>query len=210
MICDDCERTLPYIEQLPWQSLFPYKIGETPCEFDYANSLFWYKDRARRALLSLKYRNGIKFAYYSAKRLVLKFDEDGIADVDIVTAVPMNLINRVQRGYNQAEVIAKQIAVNLNLPYDFGILAKKFSLISQHDKKSAAERFQSASRIFTVRKKRAYKIEGKNILLCDDVFTSGATANACARLLKSSGANKVYVCTLCRTTSVVKDGKVSE
>lgn len=204
-LCDDCLDVLPYIENYPWQSLYPHEInGEAPA-FDYANSLFWYEGTAQNAVLTLKSGSGKGFAEFAAERIVLKLESDGIAlsPDDIVTAVPMSRRRRLERGYNQAELFADNIAEILKVKADFKLLHRRYSKLAQHEL-GRAERLAAADEQYCI-KDKSVKLDGKNVLLCDDIFTSGATVDKCSALLKEMGADKVYAVTVCRTSRPKKN-----
>jgi competence protein ComFC len=205
--CDECESKLAFLEDVPWQSVFPEKIDGEKTSFDYANALFLYKDEAKNAVLALKSKYAVKFAKYAAERLVLKTDADGISSADIVTAVPMHRKKVKARGYNQAEIFAKYIADEMKIKTDFTLLKRLKSSSEQHnlDRKG---RLALADKMYYSEREKGY-LNGKNIILCDDIFTSGATADKCAGLLKNLGAKKVYVLTICRT-AYETDNKNSE
>ena len=176
--CDKCGADLPYIEDIPWQAVFAMQTDE-PANFDYANALFWYKGNAKSAVLALKSRNGVNFAKFAAKYLAMKFETDG-QSADIITAVPMNAKKVRRRGYNQAQVFAEYL--------------------SRRGLRPAvnARRLAAAENAYFISPKAA-DLSGKRVILCDDIFTSGATVNKCAALLKELGAKSVSVATICRT-----------
>jgi competence protein ComFC len=207
LLCEDCAESLPYIGQIPWQALFPAQInGETP-HFDYANSLFWYKDGAKNAVLALKSKNGVGFADFAAEKLAVKIEDDGIGGIDLVTAVPMNRRRKIRRGYNQAEIFAEKIAGILGVPCSFKLLGCRRSSVSQHDL-SSSERLSHADAVYYSNGRE--DLSGKNILICDDIFTTGATVDKCCALLKESGAAKAYVLTICRTPQKQKENAAGE
>ncbi|HVF46980.1 MAG TPA: phosphoribosyltransferase family protein [Pyrinomonadaceae bacterium] len=115
---------------------------------------------------------------------------------DVVIPVPLSKLRRIERGFNQAETIAAVLTGSTGMPLDTGSLARALHTpihrIGMDDK----------ARDLTVRK--AFKVErpkliaDKKVLLVDDVFTSGATASHCARILKKHGATRVTVFTLAR------------
>ena len=195
VFCPDCEPELEYLEPLPWQSFFPDTIGDEGVFFDEANALFYHEGTARASVLSLKYGSALSFAEYSAERMALKIDDERSANADIVTSVPMNKRKRGSRGYDQAEVYSRALARQLGKPYSGDLLVHRFKRRSQHEL-TASERFIEAESVYHVNEK-ARSLDGKNVLLCDDIFTTGATVNICAKLLKELGAGEVYVSVIC-------------
>jgi ComF family protein len=132
-----------------------------------------------------------------AKTLFLSaFRNSSFVDVTRIIPVPLSRKRLYDRGFNQAEILARILAKDSRLPLDDKILLRKV-----HTPVHRAAMDKKA-RDLTVR--NAFEIAGpaslagENILLVDDVFTSGATASYCAKALKKKGAGKVYVLTLAR------------
>jgi ComF family protein len=116
-------------------------------------------------------------------------------NLDGITAVPLHPKRQRQRGYNQAELIAKQLANRLNLPY-------QNLLIRQHHNRNLAstdnhqQRLTIMANAFTINPTQQAAILGQNILIVDDVITTGSTLATCATQLKQAGANKILAVTL--------------
>lgn len=202
VFCKECEDKLEYLENVPWQSIFPSKVNGHPPNFDYANALFRYEGMARKSVLAFKNKAALKLADFTADRLPDKFVEDGIIDgiypTDIVTAVPMHRSKRIKRGYNQAEVLARALADRLKLKCDFKLIGHNNISVSQHQQENIKERYEAADSTYYICKKAA-RLDGKNVILCDDIFTTGATVDKCSELLKELGAKQVYIAAICRT-----------
>lgn len=208
VFCEECEPKLEYIDELPWQAVFPADLNGEPPSFDRAESLFLYEGTAKDAVLAFKDGSALKLADHAAKRLVLKLDSDDDDRIDIVTAVPMHKKKQSSRGYNQAEVFAKAMAKQLDCACDNKLLGHKKSTRAQH-KRMRDERFKAAGETYYILDE-SRSLEGKTILICDDIFTTGATINACAALLKRLGAKKVIAATICRTDSFGRIKKDTE
>ncbi len=118
--------------------------------------------------------------------------------IDIITSVPISRKKRFHRGYNQSELIAKDIAGKINKDYRRCLKEKRHFKIQRN--LGYRDRFLNIlDRYGIANKKRNIKyIHGKRILIIDDVFTTGATINECARILKSFGAERVYSLTIAR------------
>ena len=114
------------------------------------------------------------------------------ADVkfDAVTYVPLTLRKFLKRGFNQSEVLTRQISKFLDLKILDKLIYCKKSKISQHDLKNSKDRFRNVQGLYGCK----HKVKG-NILLIDDIKTTGATLNECAKQLILSGADKVYCVT---------------
>lgn len=105
--------------------------------------------------------------------------------IDVITCVPVATNHYRQRGYNQAELIAKKVAAALALPYS--PLLSRVSNVQQVGSKRA-DRLKQVHGAFAIRK----KIEGQKVLIIDDVLTTGATLNECALVLRAAGAKSVW------------------
>lgn len=116
--------------------------------------------------------------------------------IDLIIPIPLSRLRQRERGFNQAEIVAKVAGRVQNVQIDIKSLARR-SHTPVHrigmDRKARALTVKGAFEVT-----RPQLIKGKNILLVDDVFTSGATASACARALKKNGAGTVNVFTLAR------------
>ena len=113
---------------------------------------------------------------------------------DLITSVPMNKKKKWERGFNQSEIIAKKTAKMLNKAY-YPLLEEK-SRFKVQKELGYRERFLNILNRYKVKNKK--NVKNKSVLLIDDVFTTGATINECARILKSFGATYVYSLTMAR------------
>lgn len=123
--------------------------------------------------------------------------------IDIIIPVPMHKKDMRSRGFNQAELIANQLSERLNIPYNFKCV-RKIRQTRQQKLLSKDERSHNLSGAFSIISPEL--IKDKNVLLVDDVCTTGATLAEITALLKSSGANKVY-CACCCKTPLQKNDK---
>lgn len=126
----------------------------------------------------------------------IKARVDDLAEMDLIVPIPLSKERLLERGFNQAEIVAREIANVTRAKIDTQSLVRH-----QHTKVHRMGMDQKA-RELSVRNSfsvlRPKLIAEKNILLVDDVFTSGATASNCAKVLKKNGALQVNVFTLAR------------
>ncbi len=117
-------------------------------------------------------------------------------NIDLIIPVPLSKRRWIERGFNQAEIIAKKVSKILGTKMDRGSLARDRHTQMHRAGMDQKAREMSVEKAFSV--VRPNLIEGRSILLVDDVLTSGATTSACARALKNGGSREVYVFTLAR------------
>lgn len=204
LICGKCLDSLPFLDDTPWQVRFPSDVSGDDIFFDYAAAVFAYESPAVEGIYCLKSGHGVNFARFAADILCHKLENDGIA-ADIITCVPMAAGKKRSRGYNQAEILAKYISRKTDIPCDFRLLKRKAVSLEQHTL-NAGERHSLAGRIYSLNGAHG-DIKGKTVLLCDDVFTTGATMNKCAELLKGAGADKVFCVSICCTEKKLGGGE---
>jgi len=117
-------------------------------------------------------------------------------DVDLILPIPLSKHRSLERGFNQAEMIAGPISKRLRAPIDNQTLTRKLHTPIHRIGMDQKARELSVRNAFEVTRPKL--VAGKNILLIDDVLTSGATVSNAAKVLKKNGATKVYVFTLAR------------
>ncbi|NLB54968.1 MAG: ComF family protein [Lentisphaerae bacterium] len=115
--------------------------------------------------------------------------------IDAVIPVPMHIIKRRKRTYNQAHILAKHLAKAFNLPVESGLIKKTVHRTSQTSLTAAQRRTNIRGAFKAV---KPDKLQGRNFLIVDDVMTTGATVNEIAKVLKKAGAGKVFVVTVAR------------
>lgn len=107
---------------------------------------------------------------------------------NLIIPIPLHILRKADRGFNQANEIANGISKSLKIPIKSNILKRKIYTVTQ-TKLNLKERKKNIEGAFRLNK--SAEIIGKNILLVDDVITTGATINECAKVLKQNGANKI-------------------
>ncbi len=177
----------------------PYACGwcrRHPPAFDRARSVVRYRGAARDCLLALKYGDALSVAADLAGWLASCVDVHYRGwPVDAVTWVPLHPRRRRRRGYNQAEMLGRALAGRLGLPASGAGLRRTRETGSQ-TRLNAARRRVNVRGAFV--SEAADWVDGRSLLLVDDVMTTGATVDACARALKAAGAVRVGVVTVGR------------
>ena len=121
-----------------------------------------------------------------------------LADAHLVVSVPLHRSRLWRRRYNQAAVLAAGLAGLAGRPHDPLALVRRRATPSQGEMPSASARRKNMRGAFLVPLHKIPAVKGRNILLVDDVFTTGATLDACAAALKAAGATRVDAVTLAR------------
>lgn len=152
-----------------------------------------HKDPLRQALHRLKYRRDIGLGDALARHLIELVDEIGI-QVNIVVPVPLGNKRMKERGYNQAGLLARPLAMALNLPYRPGAVLRIRETPTQVGL-TLEERRQNVAGAF---RSNPGMLKGNRVLLVDDVLTTGATINAAAHAVKKVGVDAVYGITVAR------------
>jgi competence protein ComFC len=164
--------------------------------FDIGRSLARYDATVQRLVTLLKYRPVSPLSAWLAAQIEpIVRAEPAFGKATRVVPVPLDRTRLRQRGYNQAELIARPLAKRLNLPLDSHLLERLHPRPPKL-KLSRRERWETVRGAFQAR--RGAQVDRSHILLVDDVMTSGATLDACARALRSAGAEAVYTVTVAR------------
>jgi ComF family protein len=164
--------------------------------FDRARAAVVYDDHSRDLILKLKRADRTDLAGLFALWLA-RAARDLTDEADAVVPVPLHPARLITRRFNQAAEIARPLARRAGLAYWPGVLVRRRNTASQGGK-SATGRRRNIAAAFAVPPGAWGKVRGKTILLVDDVLTTGATAEACARALKAAGAARVDVAAVAR------------
>ncbi|MGR3320508.1 MAG: double zinc ribbon domain-containing protein [Pseudooceanicola sp.] len=155
-----------------------------------------YDGNARRMVLALKHGDRQDLAAPAAHWMALALgdvDTDGM----LIVPVPLNRWRLLKRRYNQAALLARQLAGLLGLDWCPDLLARPRRTPAL-DGKGADERFAVLDGAIRADPRRAALVQGRHVLLVDDVMTAGATLATCARACRGAGARDVTVVTLAR------------
>ncbi len=201
ILCTQCRIKLPETGQHrePYnQNLLTKFAGKVPIKFISSYVYFTKGSIVQKLIHGIKYK-GQKEA---AKEIAgwyghqLKSESKLIQEIDVITGVPLHKSRFQQRGYNQADWIAEGLAEVLDVPAQTDILIRSRFKESQ-TRKNRLERWENVKTVFAVTDSKLVK--DKNIVLVDDVLTTGATIEACAVVLMKAGCKSVSVLTLAVT-----------
>jgi ComF family protein len=167
---------------------------ERQADIDGMRSVFRFDEVIRKAIHELKYRN-LKAISPSLAELLAHYLRTNPLPGEALVAVPLHPRRLKERGYNQSELLAEDLGVRVALPVIEDCLIRVKQAQPQVRAVNAEERRRNVADAFVCRDDR---VSGKQIILIDDVCTSGATLEACAAALKSGGATSVWGLTLAR------------
>ena len=185
LLCPDCQRDLPWTQG---------KAGERKGEFfEVCAAPLWYRDTVRKSHHRYKF-SGVRAYVRPYAALMSQCADDHLkGEFDLVTWTPISRWRRYTRGYDQAQLLAEELARIRNLTC-CPLLRKIRNTKPQSSLKSESER--RANVLGAYKLCADAQVSGKRILLVDDVMTSGATLSECARMLLTAGAAEMVCLTL--------------
>lgn len=172
--------------------LFCHKCDEQ--FFDKARAVGIYEKALAATALNLKREPVLPKRLHS--KIIKSIERYGFLNSTVIIPVPLSDKRRLERGFNQAEILASIIAKQTGIKLDMNSLVRNRHTPMHRVAMDKKARELTVKKAFEV--SRPKLIEGQTILLVDDIFTSGATASACAKVLKKNGADVVNVLTLAR------------
>lgn len=157
---------------------------------DGAAAALYYTGDVAGAMKRFKFNHRQHYAdWFAAQTLPLLAERLEKWKPDLVTFIPIGLMRLYQRGYNQAELLAEQLAAPLGLPCR-ATLSKRAFVGRQSRREGLAARQRNAAKAF--QPMTDVDLTGQNVVLVDDIITTGATVEAAAGLLRQMGAAHVY------------------
>ncbi|MBE6787737.1 MAG: ComF family protein [Ruminococcaceae bacterium] len=195
-LCDYCYELLERIDLLKICKRCGRNKKDCECKyrvfhFNGCVAPFENKDIARKSMYKFKFSKNMRtadfFGFEMAKAVETIYKE---IDFDYITFVPMHFLKRLKRGFNQSQILANKLSRILGIPLRDDLLNVKFSFCSQHDL-DYKQRYENAKKLYKYKR----KIAGKTVLLVDDIKTTGASLDACAKQMILAGAQNVYCVT---------------
>lgn len=196
-ICKDCADKIPFLtgnrckfcgKELKFGEVCHSCLENIPV-FERGISAFYYeplKDGIARFKFEGAKNDGKIFGRLMAE-FMLSYHKEWIEEIDFITGVPLHAHKEKERGFNQADILCKNISEITGIPYQKNILIRTRATTPQ-SKLSAKERHENLRNVFT-----AKDCTDMRVLLVDDIFTTGATLNECSRALYREGAKIVQI-----------------
>lgn len=202
VLCENCEARLIMLGSNVC-TVCGGEMGDDGCDicreekfaFDKARSVFKFSGPVKDLIHILKYDGYVSPAGYFALPLAELIESDPtMQDADYICAVPLHKVRKRERGYNQSELVAIGVSALTGLPCESPVERKVYT--NSQTLLSKAHRVKNLFQAFVV--KDASLVEGKHIIIVDDVFTTGSTLNEMAKTLRSAGAKKITAITAAR------------
>lgn len=213
-LCGGCQWQLPYLDEahnlcrscaLPLSGASAYcgRCLSAPPAFECCRIPFRYDYPLKRLIQRFKYQGQLAYGRLLAEQLLAYLQTDWrqqapLAEIDGLIPVPMHWSRRLKRGFNQTELLARDLAGPLGLKIHTGLCRRRRPTRPQEGL-SRREREQNLRRAFALSPGAKAQLEGRSLVLLDDVVTTGSTVRELSRLLVASGASRVEVWALART-----------
>lgn len=192
--CKKCGKQVEFEEQE-----FCFDCEKRQHQYSYGMSLWVYDATMRRSISDFKYRGRKEYADFYIEEFV-KYYANEILTIspDILLPIPIHRSKLIHRGYNQAEVLSSGISERLGIPTIPDLLLRDKKTLPQKQLNDK-ERFKNLQEAFSFNSKAMDKFEKpiNKVLIIDDIYTTGSTIEACARILISNDIKEVYFASLC-------------
>ena len=202
-ICTNCESKLVYIfepkckkcgkELEDEEKEYCFDCCAKKHYFKTGIAAFKYSSMISKSIYKFKYHNRRSYAVFYGDAISKVYGSEILRwNCDVIIPVPIHYKRRVKRGYNQAELIAREIGNKLGIPVDGKYLFRtsKTKPMKELDKTSRKKNVEKAFKIYR------NVVEYKKIILVDDIYTTGNTLDACSKVLLEAGAREIYFVSL--------------
>ena len=162
--------------------------------FERGRAPFVYDSVMQRSIAAYKYGGRREYAAFYAEEILNRCAKDMAGwRAQAFVPIPLHPSRRRKRGFNQAELLAKELSGRSGIPADAGLLMRVKKTRAQKELNDQ-ERLTNLKDAFSVRKR---KVPYQNIILVDDIYTTGSTMDAAAKVLKENGAKNIYFVCIC-------------
>lgn len=204
LVCPECVGNIPYVneprcyrcgkELRDERAEYCYDCSRHKMYYEKGVALFRYNSIMRRAMDGFKYKNRREYADFFVMEMTRIYGHEMRAwKADAVIPIPIHKSRRRVRGYNQAELLAGPISEYLNVPLETETIIR-IRKTKPQNKLNDKERQKNIEGAFKIGKN---VVQLKKVILVDDIYTTGSTINACARLLVEAGVEQVYFACVC-------------
>lgn len=202
--CPSCRKKLHYIQE-PRCKKCGKALGRPeqeycrdcmrfPHSFDRGAAVFAYDKIMQHSIAMFKYHNRREYAEVYAEEMYRRYRRFlQLCAPDVILPVPVHALKKRQRGFNQAELVARELGKKTGILVDTGYLVRIQKTTPQKEL-SRQQRKANLRKAFDIREKG---VSYERVLLIDDIYTTGATMDAISDILKENGVKKVFFLTIC-------------
>ena len=202
-ICKSCSEKIDYIQEplckkcgKPIHSQegeFCFDCQRRMLHYEQGRSLWLHKRPVSSSIYDFKYKNKRVYGEIYGREMAEQFNDlIRMWEIDVLIPVPLHRKRQRKRGYNQAEIIARELGKKLGIPVDMSVIIRERETTPQKEL-GQKNRRKNLKKAFRLTGKR---LTGKNILLIDDIYTTGSTIDAMAEVLMKTGCEKIYFLTI--------------
>lgn len=204
LVCRACRKKLVYVKEPSCKICgkpILYENGENCSDcmkkdhtFTQGKAVFIYQKDMKQSMYRFKYANRRQYSVFYASEAA-RIYEDWIKtlEIDAIVPIPLHRKRRRKRGYNQAELVARELSSRLNIPLNTKCLYRIKNTKPQKEL-SQTERKNNLKSAF---KTSTDRLQLRHILLIDDIYTTGSTLDAASKVLRKAGADDVYTLCIC-------------
>lgn len=196
VICTNCRHELP-VTNFPLDNDNPVqKVFYGRVKLEYATSLLFFskKGHVQKLIHELKYRGHREISKFLGVWMGARLAEENlVSQIDVVIPVPLHKKKLKSRGFNQVEDFGREIARSLDVPYIDNVLLKK-SFSTTQTLKARLSRWGNIEETLVLANPES--IANKHVLLVDDIITTGATLEACSKVLLEAGGVKLSIASM--------------
>ena len=203
-VCKQCKMGLPYIQGarcmkcskpiMDMEDEYCYDCKSKNHSYVSGKALWIYDDTMRASISRYKYQGRLEYADVYSEEIAKYYGEWIKLHGDVLIPVPLYKKKRRVRGFNQAETLAERLGQKLQIPVGSNWLCRRKDTLPQKEL-SDVERKKNLTEAFEVNKESFLMV--KKVILVDDIYTTGSTIEACARVLYDAGVKEVYFISLC-------------
>ena len=194
-VCTNCLSKIRIAEPEFIKSEYQRKYADKGIVTDFTSLYIFEKDKELQHIIhALKYEKKFQIGIFLGRRLGEAYEAKfKFWNINLIVPIPLHHLKKAERGFNQSYYIARGISKATNIPVNARIV-KRGRFTQSQTTKTLKEREDNVEGAFKVRKTE--DVKRKNILLVDDVMTTGATINECGKVLLEAGANQIYAATV--------------
>src|SRR3972149_5151276 len=194
-VCNSCLSKIKLADPEFIKSEYQRKYENKRIISGFVSQYIFEKDKELQHIIhALKYDKKFHIGIFLGKSLGEHFKSQFQSwNINLIVPVPLHHLKKAERGFNQSYYIAKGISIATGISLNDRAI-KRFRFTQSQTTMTLKEREENIEGAFKVRKKE--NVKGKNVLLVDDVMTTGATISECGRVLLEAGANQIYAATV--------------